>query len=130
MHSLIVPIQLFLTSQRDIPFQRVLRGGRIRGKTVELAIRWGEEKKKGEKRIAACKLSLLVSLSSGGKSQEKYSAWKIKARGGRMFLSLFISQGNGGFSFFHDGGRTAGGVKFIRGFNGIRFHSGHENYRN
>lgn len=63
VHSLIVPIQLFPTSQRDIPFQRVLRGGRIRGKTVELAIRWGKgekKKKKGKKRIVACKLSLLV----------------------------------------------------------------------
>lgn len=128
MHSLIVPIQLFPTSQRDIPTGSPRRKNtREDGGTGDSM---GGGEKKGKKRIAACKLSLLVSLSSGGKSQEKYSAWKIKARGGRMFLSLFISQGNGGFSFFHDGGRTAGGVKFIRGFNGIRFHSGHENYRN
>lgn len=56
MHSLIVPIQLFPTSQRDIPFQRVLSSAEeLRGKTVELgdSMERGKGKKKGrgKKRI-------------------------------------------------------------------------------
>lgn len=53
MHSLIVPIQLFPTSQRDIPFQRVLSSAEeLRGKTVELgdSMERGRGKKKEEER--------------------------------------------------------------------------------
>lgn len=94
MHSLIVPIQLFPTSQRDIPFQRVLSSAEeLRGKTVELgdSMERGKGKKKGrgKKRIVVGLLQIvspcfpffLFFLGRGRKLQEKYSAWKIKARG-------------------------------------------------
>lgn len=89
MHSLIVPIQLFPTSQRDIPFQRVLRGGRIRGKTVELAIRWREEKKKERKgsRPANCLSSFLFPL--GGNRKKNIQRGKLK-QGEEECFSLFL----------------------------------------
>lgn len=93
MHSLIVPIQLFPTSQRDIPFQRVLRGGRIRGKTVELAIRWGEEKKKERKgsRPANCLSSFLFLL--GGNRKKNIQRGKLKQGEGKCFsLFLFLKE--------------------------------------
>lgn len=93
MHSLIVPIQLFPTSQRDIPFQRVLRGGRIRGKTVELAIRWGEEKKKERKgsRPANCLSSFLFPL--GGNRKKNIQRGKLKQGEGECFsLFLFLKE--------------------------------------
>lgn len=92
MHSLIVPIQLFPTSQRDIPFQRVLRGGRIRGKTVELAIRWGEEKKKERKgsRPANCLSSFLFLL--GGNRKKNIQRGKLKQGEGECFSLLFLKE--------------------------------------
>lgn len=64
MHSLIVPIQLFPTSQRDIPFQRVLSSAEeLRGKTVELgdSMERGKGKKKGrgKKRIVVGLLQIV-----------------------------------------------------------------------
>lgn len=57
MHSLIVPIQLFPTSQRDIPFQRVLSSAEeLRGKTVELgdSMERGRGKKRKRKEKDCC----------------------------------------------------------------------------
>lgn len=68
MHSLIVPIQLFPTSQRDIPGSPRRKNTREDGGRT--AIRWGGgEKKKGgeEKDCGLCKLSLLVFLFFKGK---------------------------------------------------------------
>lgn len=91
MHSLIVPIQLFPTSQRDIPFQRVLSSAEeLRGKTVELgdSMERGRGKKKEEERkgllLACCKLSLLVFLffcffwEGGGNCKKNIQRGKLK----------------------------------------------------
>lgn len=114
MHSLIVPIQLFPTSQRDIPGSPRRKNTREDGGRT--AIRWGggKKKKEGKKRIVASAncLSLFFFFSRGRKLEEKYSARKIKVTRERVSLLLsYLLRKNEGFFFLYE--RNARGVKFI-----------------
>lgn len=103
VHSLIVPIQLFPTSQRDIPGSPRRKNTREDGGRT--AIRWGggEKKKEGKKRIVASAncLSLFFFFSRGRKLEEKYSARKIKVTRERVSLLLsYLLRRTKDFSFY------------------------------
>lgn len=83
-------------------------------------------KKEKERKEKDCGLQIVSPcffffFGGGRKLQEKYSTWKIKVTGERisLSLSLLFLKGKRRIFLFYDGGRTAGGVKFIRSFNGM-----------
>lgn len=119
MHSLIVPIQLFPTSQRDIPGSPRRKNTREDGGRT--AIRWGRRGggREGKKRIVAsanCGLSLFFFFSRGRKLEEKYSARKIKVKESPLLLSCLLRRTKD-FCFYKE--KMLEGLNLFCNLNGI-----------